>query len=26
MVPLPYDDPDGLDADNDGWGCESYGG
>jgi hypothetical protein len=25
-VPVPYDDPDGLDADGDGWGCESYGG
>lgn len=26
MVQLPYYDPDGLDADGDGWGCESYGG
>jgi hypothetical protein len=25
-VPVPYDDPDGLVADGDGWGCESYGG
>ena len=26
QVPVPYDDPDRLDADGDGWGCESYGG
>ena len=26
MVPVPPDDPDRLDADGDGWGCESYGG
>ena len=25
-VQVPYDDPDGLDADGDGWGCETYGG